>query len=368
LLAAAQGRHAAIASEDLSDPARAWTTIATGAAPDVHGVHGIETRRVAGLRGILSDGNGRIARLVRAGTDVVRLTRPSIASRDERRVKTVWEVASDAGLRTAVVNWWATWPAPSDNGIVVTDRAVLRLEQGGPLDAEIAPASLYDTMKVAWPGIRTRAQQVAERHFAAVADREVARTLVRSAELDATVIEIFEALPGPARDLDIIYLPGLDIAQHALLSSAGGTSTPSAIAAKIEALRSYYRFLDDAIVALVPQDNPALMVALILQPGRVGTAAGGNVTITNAAPSTDVVMRIEPVDLAPTIAYALGLPLSRELPGTAQLQLFDRMFADRFAVRYVSTYGHPTEGRALRTGRPLDQEMIDRLRSLGYVK
>ena len=63
-------------------------------------------------------------------------------------------MAEDAGLRTAVVNWWATWPAPPGGGIVITDRAVLRLEHGGPLDAEIAPASLYPSLQQAWPAIR----------------------------------------------------------------------------------------------------------------------------------------------------------------------------------------------------------------------
>src|SRR5579872_745989 len=38
------GRRARLEPQDTSDPARAWTTIATGVSPDVHGVHAIETR------------------------------------------------------------------------------------------------------------------------------------------------------------------------------------------------------------------------------------------------------------------------------------------------------------------------------------
>ena len=76
-------------------------------------MHGIETRRVAGVQGSIAAGGGALARDLRAATDLLRLTQPSVASRDERRAKTFWEVAEDAGLRTAVVNWWATWPAPA---------------------------------------------------------------------------------------------------------------------------------------------------------------------------------------------------------------------------------------------------------------
>src|SRR5262249_37632548 len=147
--------------QDTSDPARAWTTIATGVSPDVHGVHAIETRRVAGLQGRLAAEAGPVGAAGPAAAHLVRLTRPSVASRDERRAKTFWEVAEDAGLRTAVVNWWASWPAPPSGAIVITDRALLRLEQGGALDAEIAPASRYEPLRAAWPSIRGRARAAA---------------------------------------------------------------------------------------------------------------------------------------------------------------------------------------------------------------
>src|SRR5205085_6992555 len=202
-----RGERAPLAAEDTSDPARVWTTVATGVPPDVHGVHAIETRRVAGVQGIVSTGTGPVARMVRAGTDALQLTRPAIASRDERRAKTLWEVAADAGLRTAVVNWWATWPAPLRSGIVLTDRAVLRLERGGALDAEIVPADVYDQLRASWSALRERAHTAAASRFAS-SDIGVAMVLRRSAELDATVIEMARALPGPARDLDVIYLPG----------------------------------------------------------------------------------------------------------------------------------------------------------------
>ena len=83
------------------DPARLWTTVATGQPASVHGVETLETRRVAGVQGTLQAGDGSAAgRAVRAATDLLRLTRPSIASGSERREKTFWEVAAGAGLRT----------------------------------------------------------------------------------------------------------------------------------------------------------------------------------------------------------------------------------------------------------------------------
>ena len=66
--------------------------------------------------------------------------------------------------------------------------------------------------------------------------------------------------------------------------------------------------------------------------------------------------------------YALGVPVSRDLPSAPLLELFDPEFAARYPLRYVATYGRPSAAPALRSGQPLDQEMIDRLRSLGYVR
>src|SRR5204863_6815197 len=130
---------------------------------------------------------------------------------DERRSKTVWEVAEEAGLRTAVVNWWATWPAPAGAAIVITDRALLRLEHGGSLDAEIAPASLYPVLLQTWPAIRRHAADAAAAAFPGIVDQWTLSILRRSAELDGTILGIAQALRVPGRDLDMLYLPGLDI-------------------------------------------------------------------------------------------------------------------------------------------------------------
>jgi hypothetical protein len=74
------------------------------------------------------------------------------------------------------------------------------------------------------------------------------------------------------------------------------------------------------------------------------------------------------VNVAPTVLYALGVPLSHELAGQHLATLFESSFVTRHPPRFVDTYGAPDVVIAPRAGQPLDQEMIDRLRSLGYVK
>jgi arylsulfatase A-like enzyme len=74
------------------------------------------------------------------------------------------------------------------------------------------------------------------------------------------------------------------------------------------------------------------------------------------------------MDVAPTILFALGIPAARDLSGAPLTRLFNEQFVGRYPVRQVETYGQRVGGTPARGGQPLDQEMLDRLRSLGYVR
>ena len=283
----------------------------------------------------------------------------------------MWDVASDAGLRTAVVNWWATWPAPFDtaSGIVLSDRATLRLERGGALDAEIAPASLYEPLRARWAAIRNGA--AVQAHAAAAGlmggDSDTRTPLERSAELDAIQLALTREVSNSLPDLSAVYLPGLDIAQNTLLGRRDAALAPSVVAARLQALRDYYIFLD-RLLADVLSPSADELVVVVTEPGRVTAAADGLMGVMgrSAAPKREVAGRV--TDVAPTVLHALGVPVSRELAGAPLTTLFDDGFARRYPVRQVETYGPPSTNKSARSGQPLDQEMIDRLRSLGYVK
>jgi hypothetical protein len=338
----------------------------------VHGVHGLETRRVAGLQGSLAaDEQSRLGTTIRAATDLLRLTRPSIASGNERRVKTLWEVAADAGLRTAVVNWWATWPAVSgtDGAVIVSDRAVLRLEHGGTLDAEIAPAAVYDRLRQRWPAIRGAAVTDANTASAGLqwSGSDLRGVLERSSQLDAIQLALLREVSTPSTDLSVVYLPGLDIAQNALLAQGETALAPSAVAARLQALRDYFVFLD-RLLAPVLTPSESELVVVVTEPGRVATSGAAVIGITGHITSEDTAVGGRTVDIAATVLHTVGIPVSRELAGTPLLQLFNAEFQRRYPIREVATYGPPSSQRQPRPGQPLDQEMIDRLRSLGYVK
>jgi hypothetical protein len=367
-----------LAAGAVRDPAREWTTIATGQPPAVHGVQGLETRRVAGLQGtVASAGERGIAAVLRGTTDLLRLTRPSTASGTELRSKTIWEVAADAGLRAAVVNWWATWPATTAGAtppVVLSDRSTIRLERGGALDGEIAPPDVYERLRGEWPTIKADAAASVAARLPASADAETSAVLRRAAEVDAVQMALASRLGSPAPDLLALYLPGLDIAQHALLGS-GNAIAPSALSARLEGLRAYYVYLDgllgdylDGLLGEGMPTRPDELVIVVAQPGRIASITHGLLAASGGTAATDVSAEGGPLDIAPTVLHALGVPISRELPGEPVLALFSSEFARRFPVRQVETYGWRSAPAGWREGQPLDQEMIERLRSLGYVR
>jgi predicted AlkP superfamily pyrophosphatase or phosphodiesterase len=71
------------------------------------------------------------------------------------------------------------------------------------------------------------------------------------------------------------------------------------------------------------------------------------------------------VDIAPTVLYSTGFPLSRELEGTVMWDWIAEGFREGHDVAWVDSYGHPD---TLLRDITVDEETLKKLRSLGYVR
>ena len=73
-----------------------WTTIATGKSPEEHGIgHFVAVDEATGEQ--------------------------LPATSDMRKVKALWNIASEKDKKVAVVGYWATWPPEEVNGAMVSD-------------------------------------------------------------------------------------------------------------------------------------------------------------------------------------------------------------------------------------------------------
>ena len=176
-------RHA-----DTDDPARVWTTIATGQPPDVHGVEGLETRRVAGVQGSVAI--GWPVTLAPRDSRRDRSRSPDAAVDRERQRAAGENVLGGCGRAPACAQRSSTGGQPGPPlrtaGIVLSDRATLRLERGGPARCRDRAGNTLRQLRQQWPEIKSSAPNARSRAPPTSTAGEAARTILRrSAELDA---------------------------------------------------------------------------------------------------------------------------------------------------------------------------------------
>ncbi len=345
-----RGARAVLRAEPERVPAIVWTTVATGRGPEAHGIQAADARRITGLRTPVSLDARRspFASALSAATDFLRLTRPQPPSAVLRSVKTFWNVASEKGLRVGVVNWWATWPADAVNGHLVTDRAAFKLEKGGPPDREVHPAEAFERLRpLLDPSEPDPARRLDRFHLAAA-----------------------RALCGDAPpDLEVLYLPGLDIFTMQQLGEAPASDL-AALDAKLAAVRAQYRFVDGLLDEAASGMRPGDVLVLVGDPGRLarsGTAPAEGILVLAGGPvvAGDLGTASER-DVAPTVLHLLGLPRSRELDGQVLEAALGEAFRRDHPVRLVDSYGRRPVAPAARSD--FDQDVLEQLKSLGYIQ
>lgn len=344
----ARSAQAPLAVEPERVPAIVWTTIATGRGPEAHGIQSAGVRRLAGMRTPVSAGEGRVFAALGAVTDLLRLTRAQPPSALLRGVKTFWNVASEKGLRVGVVNWWATWPAEPLYGYVVSDRAVFKLEQGGPSEREVAPADAFERLRMLLPASEaSRAARLDRFHLAAA-------LLLRS-----------EAPP----DLEALYLSGLDIVTMQQMDAAA-VADLATLEEHLEAVRAHYRLVDELLGRLLDDLQPRELLVLVADPGRLARTASaspeGLLLIAGEGVVPGTLARATERDVAPTVLHLAGLPVSQELDGHVLEQAFTAGFRTAHPVRRVPAYGRRTPGGPRESA--FDEHMLEELRSLGYIQ
>ncbi len=341
-----------------AEPPEVWTTIATGMTVEAHGVRAAGASRLPGVGAPMVLRSGPAA--LDAALRFVLPARTVPASGVGRRVRTLWEIAGLAGGSAASVGWWASWPARGTEGdppagYVVSDRVLAKLLLQASEDRDTAPQSLYARLAREFPADRAAWRTTFDERFGAL-PVEVDALAWESFLIDAFAWHTSRRLrEDPAIMAVFTYLPGLDILRTRLHA---GPDTASVIG-------SYVRWLDATVFA-EPAGRGDERIVLVADPGRsAGADAEGFIAaVGGGAVPACVGPTIGDLDVAALTLRLLGLPASREMPG----RLPDRCFEGAPpAPSSIATWG--------RRGRPVeapasdyDSEMIERLKSLGYLR
>ncbi|HEX4825678.1 MAG TPA: hypothetical protein VFV19_15355 [Candidatus Polarisedimenticolaceae bacterium] len=362
LAAIARGAMSPTHRADGLEPAEVWTTIATGMPAEMHGVRAAGARRLPGVAAPIAGGTGPAA--LDAALRFLLPSRTVPSSGAGRRVRTVWEIAALAHPSVSV-GWWASWPARGTEGdpaggYVVSDRALVKLLAGSREDRDTSPASLFDRLAGTFAADRDGWRRECAERFATIP--EGPRALV----CESLVIDAFawtsatRLTADPAAGSAFVYLPGLDILRTRLARTPPGTAEALVAA---QAIEGYVRWLDARVFATLGA-GWASRVVLIADPGRsAGADAEGFVAVTGpgAVPAC-VGPTIGDLDVAPVILRALDLPASKDMPGKSPARCFEDS-----SPPPIATWGR-RGAPAVEALSDEDPEVLERLRSLGYVR
>ena len=370
-----------------------WTTVATGKSPDLHGINDF---LVVDLK------SGQM--------------RP--ISSDFRKVKAFWNIATDAGLTSEVVAWWATWPAEPIRGILVSDRVSYStfsfLEGAKPGGGETFPEGYFQEIQPSLigekdirPGDLSPLVLVTAAELAAARTPE-ARSGERGEDLEslATLIRVLASTENYRRitldllrrkqpDLFAVYFQGIDEINHryAHLSSPRMTGvSPERFRKYSEAVAGFYRLQDRLLGEILRNISPETTVIVLSDHGFLTGAARprdvppfisqqpglwhapfgllvlwGNHVKPGPLPTASL------FDILPTILDLLGLPPAKDLPGRSLRSALDPSFLGGSKLPPIASYeayGDPLRAsteNASQGASPDSEAMVETLRSLGYV-
>jgi hypothetical protein len=330
-----------------------WMTLATGKYPHRHGIHGNHVSpaphlgRGAELR-LLPVGIG-FSRWGRFGSD----SRP--VDRSERRAMTLWEILARLGATPGVVGWPQAAPPPAGVAFALSE-AFFAGQPGHVAPPELEPRALefrlaaeqIDPAALAPFGLPPPAPVIA------AFGQDLWRQRLAASLLDQepSVRALFLRLPG-LRQVSRHWFGGY--VAHEL---EGVNTERAALAAR--RVEAYYRHLDGVLEAFWTRPTPGPRLLAVVSPyGAAPPGAWRRARSLGLLPVEGVLtgradgvllLRGEGVraggfvgdaaieDVVPTLLYALGLPVARDMDGRALTSAYEPAFLAAHPLSFVPSY------------------------------
>ncbi len=343
-----------------------WTTVATGRSPQDHGI----------LDFVEADAEGIMIPIT--GTS--------------RRVPTLWNLAHRNGLSSGFVGWYASFPAESLNGFIVSDRVGFH-QNNSKVQAEgaVYPEELESLFPADLTVDLTATREIFLDDPNLPLSEDGASRLARLAEIHATTERYRKAAlllyPRYRPQLFGIYFELVDACSHLFMENTSpfrsGQSTED-YAALRGTVNRCYEYQDEVLGELLTLVDPESYVVVVsdhgfksgdIRPQTSGRADRGMAGLWHRlhgilalrGPGIQSKTTIEGasiMDIAPTVLAMLHLPLSREMPGHALTELIEPAFRPRLS--WVDRY-RPQPKRLPMNKIPVANERLSQLRALGYL-
>ncbi len=375
-----------------------WTTIATGVGPERHGIHGFVVDETGAAA---DDAHGETGTVSRTGERAAGgRVRPVTSTM--RRAPAFWNILPRYGRKVGVVGWLVTWPAEPTNGYIVSSYLpyIYNWSTGRPLKGTIVagiprqtfPEALIDDLnadKVKPADLPAtmigRFYDPARVQGLSQDDRECVEGFLWSLACDETYrrigLKLYERFPV---DLFAVYFGGVDVASHRFWKFAHPDAMPYGVRAGETAvlgrvIDEYYVYVDGLLGEYLDRLGASDTLVVLSDHGFKPVLFPGKPTTSGHHRLEGIIglygRGVKPggrigeaglLDVLPTLLDLLGVPIARDLEGHVLSDALDEDVLGRQPPDLVDTYGPPEQ-----TGPPessdLDRNVLERLRSLGYI-
>jgi hypothetical protein len=288
--------------------------------------------------------------------------RPQVLTKDSLRARPLWDILTDFGLASGIVNWPLTRPAQASRGYVISD--VFDEVTSEPLrlgDAQAGdPSTAVDIAREAFDlwHIRTLRDVMPS-----VEPGEAPATDLIRARWD-------RAYADAAAALEQQFAPRLTAVRYEGVDDLGHTHLLDAVPEQFGAVRRgdphrslldrYYAFIDSEVGRAINQLDGGDILFVVSgfgmepnslvkrswlrlrgeadQPGTHEWAPDGFLLAYGGNVAPGQYRRGSIVDLAPTVLYYMGVPVGRDMDGFARTDIFRGNFTLERPVAYTPTH------------------------------
>ena len=355
-----------------------WTSIATGKTPEKHGIHDFYAK----ARQLETDEGDITPAGHRPNTSNMWKARP------------VWDILGSLGRTVGVVGWWVTWPAQPVNGVLLTDLLQYDPKQWPSGRTQMTYPESLSTMV---ERLRRTPQSVSWAEvFQFVAPFDTTKVTARQELLLGSLKSIYasdmtfyrsglELYRRNRPDFFAMYFRGVDEICHVYWDIAVPSEAfnPPLTKAEIAWLKplipNYYIFTDRLLGGFLKEAGKDTDVIACSDHGF----GGGGIGVLAHKPDGIIFMRGPHVirggtitgatvlDITPTILALYGLPVAQDMDGRPiatglKPDVVRRVARETKLQTYETARAKGKNEEPLRS--PVDEELRERLRSLGYIQ
>ena len=348
-----------------------WTTIATGKRPVKHGIADFITHE------------------------------KKAQTSELRTALAFWEILGAMGRRQAVLGWWITHPATALEGVMVSDFLPYFSRRDREGEAAVYPPQLWPEIA---PYLVTSAD-VSDSLLRRFADLDLLREHGEAGERllkdlrefiagDLAYARIARHLYSRERfDVFTVYFRGLDMVCHEYWRwfepiPAGVEPSDWRVRALGQVVPRYYEFVDELVGEVLGYVDPKSRILVVSDHGFVGPRRGRGGTTVGVQQHRDTGILVlagpgirhraaldgaDVKDVMPTLLAMCGVPLADDLDGAPLMDAFGRgerrWFAHLIEISVPSYEGVVARGgRAGTVSDEVNEAVLERLRSLGYIE